>query len=98
MAEHQKALAEALKNLKGRHGSGGKKAPAEKEVIWLMEDPSPASEPRSRKCKVDDDLPVGSRDGNAGPRSAARSVGARYRGAIDRVSLPRRFADMEAEG
>lgn len=117
MVDQHKGLANALRNLKGIHGSGNKKkapvkekdvapqveTPVKKEslVEAYAEDSAPDTDLhiRMRKKVSTRALNVSSDEGSGNPdKQVAKDVGARYRVAIDKMPIPRRFADMKVEG
>lgn len=117
MADQHKALVNALKNLKGIHESGGKKASTkDKRVVAEVEEPmshekpaqtaeaesDPTFELKARKRKKvasGSSSQAPSVDGSGNSEAViVKEIGARYRAVIDKMPLPRRFADMESEG
>lgn len=112
MADHHKALANALRNLKGIHSSGGKKAPVVEKLnvveAAVDEDfPLPPAkeaetvpEPSSRKRKQMSPRPSSGAPANEETEVAdsVRSPRDKYCAAIERMPRPRHFTEMEAAG
>lgn len=125
MADQHKALANALRSLRGIHSSGGKKTPAAEKAGVSEAAPSEAaptvdclSQPTEGTEQVAEltarkrrKVVSGSSSRNPAPEQAeasgmdevevpdsGRSPREKYRAAVDKMPLPRRFAEMEAAG